>query len=139
MTWMGIRLSSGSRPQSPKGLPPHLVSCFRYFKNLAHSLWGKAFFRKLALALQRQLERVRKIRFGLFDGFTLRNRGGKLFHKTSIATLFGGFKNGCQFHARRLSHLRMACGRGNGAEGGKPGDTRVIFCYFPHRFRDFLV
>jgi len=68
-------------------------------------VWGKAFFRKLALALQRQLERVRKIRFGLFDGFALRNRGGKLFHKTSIATLFGGFKNGCQFHARRLSPL----------------------------------
>lgn len=68
-------------------------------------MWGKPFFRELALALQRQLERVRKIRFGLFDGFALRNRGGKLFHKTSIATLFGGFKNGCQFHARRLSPL----------------------------------
>jgi hypothetical protein len=27
MTWMGIRLSSGSRcPQSPKGLPPHLLN-----------------------------------------------------------------------------------------------------------------
>jgi len=68
-------------------------------------VWGKAFFRKLALALQRQLERVRKIRLSLFDGFALRNRRGKLFHKTSIATLFGGFKNGCQFHARRLSPL----------------------------------
>jgi hypothetical protein len=31
-----------------------------------------------ALALQRQPQHIRKIRFGLFDGFTLRNRGGKL-------------------------------------------------------------
>jgi hypothetical protein len=40
----------------------------------------------------------------------LRNRGRKLFHKAGIATLFGGFKNGCQFHAFRLSHrgLRVA-------------------------------
>ena len=29
-------------------------SCFRYFENLAHRVWGKAFFRKLALALQRE-------------------------------------------------------------------------------------
>src|ERR1700676_3176408 len=29
MTWMGIRLSSGSRcPQSPKGLPLHLLNRF---------------------------------------------------------------------------------------------------------------
>jgi hypothetical protein len=42
----------------------------------------------------------------------LRNRGGKLFHKTGIATLFGGFKNSCQFHTRRLSHLPTVCGRG---------------------------
>src|SRR5260370_26389627 len=59
---------------------------------------------KLALALQRQFERFRKIRFGLFDGFALRNRGRNLFPKAGIATLFGGFKNGCQFHASRLSH-----------------------------------
>jgi len=87
------------------GVPIPQVSCFRYFENLTHRVWRKAFFCKLALALQRQLEGVRKIQFGLFDGFALRNRGGKLFHKTSVATLFGGFKNGGQFHARRLSHL----------------------------------
>src|SRR6266481_1854705 len=28
MTWMGIRLSSGSRPQSPKGLPLLLLNRF---------------------------------------------------------------------------------------------------------------
>jgi hypothetical protein len=41
------------------------------------TVWGKAFFRKLALALQRQFERVGKIRFGLFDGFALRNHGSE--------------------------------------------------------------
>src|SRR5271163_3954798 len=78
------------------------------FSTWVSALWPRNFC-KLALALQRQLERVCKIRFGLFDGFALRNRGGKLFHKTSVATLFCGLKNGCQFHARRLSHLLMAC------------------------------
>ncbi len=87
------------------------VSCFRDFDYLAHGVCGKAFFRKLALALQRQFQRVRKIRFGLFDGFALRNRGRNLLHKAGIATLFGGFKNGCQFHASRLSHPPMADGR----------------------------
>jgi hypothetical protein len=98
------------RSFSAHGVPMPRVSCFRYFENLTHRMRGKAFFRKLALALQRQLERVRKIRFGLYDGFALGNRGGKLFHKTSIATFFGGFKNGCQFHARRLSHLTNGLG-----------------------------
>ena len=77
------------------------------FDYLAHGLWGKTFFCKLALVLQRQFERVRKIRFGLFDGFALRNRGRNLLHKARIAPLFGGFINGCQFHASRLSHLHM--------------------------------
>src|SRR5260370_13036009 len=68
------------------------------------TVWGKAFFRQLALALQRQFERVGKIRFGLFDGFALRNRGRNLLDEAGIAALFGGFKNGCQFHASILSH-----------------------------------
>ena len=39
---------------SAEGVPIPRVSCFRDFKNLAHGVWGKAFFRKLALALQGQ-------------------------------------------------------------------------------------
>ncbi len=74
---------------SADGVPIPRVSCFRDFDYLAHGVCGKAFFRKLALALQRQFQRVRKIRFGLFDGFALRNRGRNLFHKAGIATLFG--------------------------------------------------
>ena len=70
------------------------MTCFAISKT-SSTAWGKAFFRKPALALQRQHKRGRKIRFSLFDGFALRNRGGKLFYKTSIATLFGGLENGC--------------------------------------------
>ncbi len=36
------------------GVPIPRVSCFRDFENLAHRVWGETFFRKLALALQRQ-------------------------------------------------------------------------------------
>src|SRR5260370_10418640 len=45
---------------------------------------------KLALALQRQFERVRTIRFGLFDVFAWRNRRRNLFHEAAIATPFAG-------------------------------------------------
>jgi len=53
------------------------------------------------------LSGVRKICFGLFDGFALRNRGRNLLNEAGIAPLFGGFKNGCQFHSCRLSHPSM--------------------------------
>jgi hypothetical protein len=61
----------------------------------------------------------------------LRYRGGKLFHKASVATLFGGFKNGCQFHARRLSPLaaedipeRQYLFRQHAADGGRRSEMR---------------
>src|SRR3989454_12312445 len=106
------------------GVPIPRVSCFRDFDYLADGLWGKTFFCKLALALQRQFERVRKIRFGLFDGFALRNRGRNLFHKAGIATLFGGVKNGCQFHASRLSHPAIALVAAAGERLGGPRQRR---------------
>src|SRR5438552_14645818 len=40
MTWMGIRLSSGSRPQSPKDLPLHLLNRFSAPKFLIGSWWN---------------------------------------------------------------------------------------------------
>src|SRR5882724_3176865 len=58
----GLNQYHGQHPRDTKrnhgaadGVPIPRVSCFRYFENLTHGLWGKAFFRKLALALQRQL------------------------------------------------------------------------------------
>jgi len=38
MTWMGIRLSSGSRPQSPKGLPLHLLNRFLSLRSRSRTM-----------------------------------------------------------------------------------------------------
>ena len=52
---MGSTLDDTKRNHgAADGVPIPRVSCFRYFENLAHGVWGKGFFRKLALALERQ-------------------------------------------------------------------------------------
>ena len=48
------------------------------FRILAHGVWGKAFFRKLALALQSQFKRVGKIHLSMArEGRSLPEAGGE--------------------------------------------------------------
>jgi len=91
-------------------------------------VWGKAFFCKLALALQSQFEGVRKIRFGLLDGFALRNRGRKFLNEARIAALFRGFINGCQFQGRgKLAGGELVEGAEAAGKFGAGAPDRELF------------
>jgi hypothetical protein len=63
-------------------------------------------FRKLAMALQHQLERVQEVRLCFFERLTLGNRRGKLLHEAGVSTLFCWFKYCGQLHTFRLPRRR---------------------------------